>query len=46
MVVLSDGKIGGYSDGVIKKIKLLRSEEIVVKNNVVDLNKYFFYLNY
>ncbi len=41
-VVCSDGKIGGYSKGISKKIKLLKSEGIEIKNNKVDLKKYKF----
>lgn len=35
-VVRSDGKLGGYSGGINKKIKLLRSEGIEVKGGQID----------
>ena len=34
-VVCSDGSVGGYSEGVKKKIKLLKKEGVVVKNGIV-----------
>jgi methylated-DNA-[protein]-cysteine S-methyltransferase len=39
-VVCSDGKIGGFSLGISKKIKILREEGIEVKGGKVDLGKY------
>lgn len=43
MVVKSDGSIGGYVKGVRKKIALLQSEGIVIKNNkVLELSKLLF----
>lgn len=44
-VVMSDGSLGGYSGGIKKKISLLRSECIEIKNKKVDLKNYFFDLN-
>ncbi len=45
-VVYSNGKIGGYSLGIEKKIELLRKEGVEIKNNKVDLKKYgFFFTN-
>jgi len=42
-VVRSDGGVGGYKWGVIKKIELLRNEGIEVKNGkIVKLEKYFY----
>jgi O-6-methylguanine DNA methyltransferase len=44
-VVRSDGSIGGY-DGAVRgkkigrKIELLRKDNIVIKNNKIDLKKY------
>src|SRR3989344_3450515 len=35
-VVKSDGSIGGYSEGVRKKIKLLEKEGVVVRNGFVE----------
>ncbi|MFA6427643.1 MAG: MGMT family protein [Candidatus Magasanikbacteria bacterium] len=40
-VVRSNGEIGGYAGGQKKKIVLLRREGVEVKNNKVDLHKYF-----
>lgn len=39
-VVCSDGSIGGYSRGVNKKIKLLKSEGVEIKNSKVDLERF------
>ena len=43
-VICSDGSVGNYSasGGIKKKIKLLREDGIEVKNNKVDLKKYYF----
>lgn len=42
-VVCSDGGIGGYSRGIQEKIKLLRSEGIVIKDNrLQNLKKVLF----
>jgi O-6-methylguanine DNA methyltransferase len=42
-VVMSDGKIGGYSRGVKKKIELLKKEGVRVKNEKIqDFEKLFF----
>ena len=41
-VINSDGKIGGFASGVKKKIKLLRSEGVEIKNSRIDLKKYLF----
>lgn len=42
-VINSDGRIGKFALGQAKKIGLLRSEGIEIKNNkVVDLEHYFF----
>lgn len=44
-VVKSDGTLGGYSRGVSEKIKLLRKEGILIKDNrILDFNKAFFRL--
>ena len=43
-VVNSDGKIGGYAFGPKKKIAILKKEGVEVKNNKVDLKKYFYKL--
>lgn len=39
-VVRSDGGVGGYSKGQREKIRLLRMEGVIVKNNRVDLDLY------
>lgn len=39
-VVKSDGSIGGYVQGINKKIDLLRSEGVEVLNNKIDLDRY------
>lgn len=39
-VIKSNGKIGGFSSGTEKKIKLLKKENILIKNNSIDLSKY------
>jgi len=42
-VVCSDGRIGGYSRGIPEKIRLLRSEGIVIRDNrVQNFKKIFF----
>ncbi len=42
-VVCSDGFVGNYSGGGMKKkIKLLRKDGIEVNNNKIDLKKYLF----
>ena len=39
-VVNSNGKLGGYTLGINKKISILRSEGVEIKNRRVDLEKY------
>ncbi len=41
-VVMSDGSIGGYNDGVKKKIALLKKDGIEIRNGRIDLKKYLF----
>ncbi|MBU4502448.1 MAG: MGMT family protein [Nanoarchaeota archaeon] len=41
-VINSDGKIGGFASGVNKKIRLLESEGVKVKDKKIDLKKYLF----
>ena len=41
-VVKSNGGIGGYTEGTKNKIKLLRKEGIIIKNNKIDLKKYLY----
>ena len=44
-MVKSNGEVGGYVKGTEKKIELLRSEGIPIKDNkVIDFEKYFFRL--
>jgi methylated-DNA-[protein]-cysteine S-methyltransferase len=43
-IINSNGKLGGFSSGLKNKIKLLKSEGIEIKNNKIDLNKYFYKL--
>lgn len=38
-VVRSDGKIGGFSRGIKKKIMLLRAEGVEIKNRRIDMAK-------
>ena len=42
--ISSNGYIGGFSSGSKNKIKMLRAEGIKIKNNRIDLDKYFFKL--
>jgi len=39
-VVCSDGKVGGYKLGVRKKIELLKSEGVEIRNGKVNLKKH------
>ena len=39
-VIRSDGRVGGYSKGMKRKIQLLKKEGIEVKNGKIDLKKY------
>lgn len=41
-VVRSNGNIGGYAEGIEKKIKLLKQEGVEIKGNKVPLSKYLF----
>ncbi|MGQ9787751.1 MAG: MGMT family protein [Candidatus Hadarchaeaceae archaeon] len=43
-IVSSDGKIGGYTGGIQKKIELLNKEGVEVKAGRVLLSKYLFEL--
>ena len=40
----SNGNVGGFFSGAKDKIKLLKSEGVEIKNNKIDLKKYFFKL--
>ena len=39
-VVCSDGKVGGYAGGVLKKVELLRDEGVEVIEGRVNLEKW------
>ncbi|MBI5229503.1 MGMT family protein [Candidatus Micrarchaeota archaeon] len=41
-VVRSDGRVGGYALGARKKVKLLKKEGVEIKNDRVNLKKYFY----
>lgn len=41
-VISSSGSIGGYAHGIEAKIKRLKSENVEIKNNKIDLNKFEF----
>ena len=43
-VISSNGDIGGFSSGTKNKIKILRKEGVEVKDNTIDLKRYFFKL--
>ena len=43
-VVKTDGYIGGYALGMMKKIELLQDEGLIIKNNrIVNYKNYMFY---
>ena len=44
-VVSADGRIGGYAQGTVAKIKRLKSEGIIIQNNKIDLDKFGFNIN-
>lgn len=44
-VINSNGKLGGYSKGINKKIRLLKSEGVEIKNGKIDLGKYNYSFN-
>jgi len=41
-VIKSSGKIGGFAKGTKTKIKLLKKEGIIIRNNKIDLKKYLY----
>lgn len=41
-VIKSNGEVGGFASGPKKKIAILKSEGIDIKNNQIDLKKYFY----
>jgi len=42
-VINSNGSLGGFASGLKNKIKLLKSENIKIKNNKIDLKKYGYF---
>lgn len=44
-VIKSNGEIGGYAHSQEEKIKRLKSEGLVIKNNKIDLSRFEFKLN-
>jgi len=43
-VVNANGNLGGFYSGQKKKTQMLKEEGVEVKDNKIDLNKYFFKL--
>ena len=43
-VISSDGRIGGFASGTKNKIRMLKADGIEIKNNRIDLEKYFYKL--
>ena len=41
-VINSDGRLGGYSSGLKRKIQLLKKDKITIRNNSIDLTKFYF----
>lgn len=41
-VVRSNGQVGGFASGNVKKIALLKNEGVVIKSGRVDLQKYLY----
>ena len=39
-VVMANGRVGGYNKGVKRKINLLKKECIIIRNGMIDLEKY------
>ena len=39
-VINSDGRLGGYSEGLKKKVELLKRDGIKIKNEKIDLKTY------
>ncbi len=42
-VINSNGRLGGYSSGIKKKIELLKKEGIRIRKNKIDLRKYGYF---
>ena len=43
-IVSSSGFVGGFARGIKAKIRMLRKEGVIIKNNKIDLQKYFYLL--
>ncbi|MBL7147918.1 MAG: MGMT family protein [Nanoarchaeota archaeon] len=41
-VIKSNGELGGYAKGTKNKIKILKKEDVKIKNNKINLKKYLF----
>ncbi len=41
-IVMSSGRVGGYNRGVRKKAELLKKDGIEIKNNRINVKKYFY----
>ena len=41
-VIKSNGKVGGFASGTKKKIMILKTEGVEIKNNKIDLKKYLY----
>ena len=39
-VIKSNGEVGGFASGTARKIEMLRSEGVKIKNNTIDLSIY------
>jgi methylated-DNA-[protein]-cysteine S-methyltransferase len=44
-VIKSDGEVGGFESGTKNKIKMLKRENIEIKNNKINLDKYIYKFN-
>lgn len=45
-VINSNGKLGGYSGGIRKKIKFLKKDGIEINNGKIDLKKYGWFFDF
>ena len=43
-IINSNGRVGGFASGIKAKIKILEKEGIIIKNNKIDLPRYFYSL--
>lgn len=44
-VISSTGDLGGFASGIKNKIKILNKEGVEIRDNKIDLDKYFFKLS-